>query len=71
MPGEAPTPMSEYASANGAYAWNLVPNYFDYLDVGVRINGDKVLAAVPDSTSTLGLFIGVALLGFVAQRLWT
>ena len=28
-------------------------------------------ASVPDATSTLGLFMGVALLGFVAQRLWT
>ena len=72
MPGTAPNPMGEYAQANGAYAWqNLGANYFDYLDVGVRIYGDKVLASVPDSTSTLGLFIGVVLLGFVAQRLWT
>ena len=54
------------------YAWNNnPPTTYDYFALGVRINGDKVLASVPDATSTLGLFMGVALLGFVAQRLWT
>lgn len=72
MPGTAPTPLSEYAYATAGNPWlDLGPDYFDYVDVGVRINGDLVTTSVPDSTSTLSLFIGVALLGFVAHRLWT
>jgi len=58
--------MSKYAAGvtGSPYAWFDTPS-----DFGVLIDGR--LASVPDSTSTLSLFMGVALLGFIAQRLWT
>jgi hypothetical protein len=72
MPGDAPSPMSEYAQGSGAYAWeDNGADFYDNLDVGVRINGDLVPASVPDSTPTLSLFVGVALLAFAAERLRT
>lgn len=76
MPGTAPNPLLHYAqgaSPNGwmdplDFVWKDDPFYFDYVDVGIRINGDRVSTSVPDSASTLGLFLGVALVGLVAQR---
>ena len=69
MPGVAPNPLSEYAFATSTGWVDQGPNINDHIGLGVRINGD--LVSVPDSTSTLSLLMGVALLGFVAQRLWT
>jgi hypothetical protein len=67
MPGTPLTPMVDYAISNeSTYDYN---NHGARFAVGVRITDD--VASVPDSTSTLSLFMGVALLGFVAQRLWT
>jgi len=63
--GGAPTPMVDYARGSGDYNWV----HTDGVNIAVHINGD--LVSVPDSTSTLSLFIGVAVLGFVAHRLWT
>jgi hypothetical protein len=65
MPGFAPHPLSNYANS-------LVENNHEWQGddtpgIGLRIN----YQAVPDSTPTLSLFMGVALLGFVAPRLWT
>ena len=68
MPEGVASPMTHYAAGvgNTPYAWFSTPS-----DFGVLIDGRLVNASVPDSTSTLSLFLGVALLGFVAQRLWT
>jgi len=65
MPGFAPNPLSEYANAlvELDYEWQGD----DTPGIGLRINYEPV----PDSTSTLSLFIGVALLGVVASRLLT
>ena len=65
MPGTAPNPLSNYASnlAELEHVWQDA----DTAGIGLRINYEPV----PDSTSTLSLGIGVALLGLVAQRLRT
>jgi hypothetical protein len=65
MPGFAPHPLSNYA--NSLVELDHVWQGDDTPGIGLRIN----YQAVPDSTSTLSLFMGVALLGFVAQRLGT
>ena len=65
--GLAPNPLVDYVQGFGDYSW--IDNGFNY-GISARITGDLV-AAVPDVTSTLSLCLGVALLGFAAQRLWT
>lgn len=70
MPGLAPNPLSNYASrhAETNFEWQDDEALgFASPDVGLRINYEPV----PDSTSTLSLFVGVAMLGLVAHRLWT
>ena len=68
MPGGVEFPMAKYAAGvtDTPYAW-----FNTNADFGVLIDGRQVNASVPDSSSTLSLFMGVALLAFVAQRLWT
>lgn len=80
MPGTAPSPLEEYAQgcsststtqcfsfASTVDGWYDVPaDSFDYLDVGVRINGE--LQAVPDSTTTFGLMLIVMLVGAFVLR---
>jgi len=66
MPGGVASPMTKYAAGVGDTPYAFVATNYK---VGVLIDGR--LASVPDSTSTLSLFMGVALLGLIAQRLWT
>jgi hypothetical protein len=60
MPGFAPNPLDEYAQASGDYEWlDLGANYFDNLDLGIRIE------AIPEPGTALLVMAG--LLG-LAQR---
>ena len=65
MPGTAPNPLSNYANnlAEVEHVWQDSDN----LGIGLRINYETV----PDSASTLSLFMGVALMGLITQRLRT
>jgi len=72
-PNSGPNPVIHYASGTDENGWLVnpdEPSYYDYLGVGVRIQGDLV-PTVPDSGSTLSLFVGVALVGLAAQRFWS
>jgi hypothetical protein len=66
MPGAVPNPMDSYAQASGGSPWLNIGADFG---VGVRIEGDLVPTSVPDSGSTLSLFLAVALAGVATQRL--
>ena len=80
LPGWTPTAVGEFLSWSGSSSVLIVDGQLrwsalqttgtPFVDFAVakQVGG---LVSVPDATSTLGLFIGVALLGFVAQRLWT
>jgi len=68
MPGTAPNPLTEYATGTGFpnfdYFWlPNAPNQRDNLALGVRINGDPVLAApVPEPGTLTMLSLGLLLL---------
>lgn len=66
MPGTAPNPLQEYALGNVNGWVDVSPDVYDFVAVGVRINGE--LLAVPDSTSTLQLMCMVGLVAIFALR---
>jgi hypothetical protein len=65
-PGKAPNPMSEYAQHSGGGWLDWGENYFDYLDVGVRIDATPP-AGLPTPGSLALLGAGLAVLA-VARR---
>jgi hypothetical protein len=65
MPGGVPVPLAGYAASTLGNPWISAGP----INVGVRINGDRVTTTVPDSASTLSLLMCVALFGLAAQRL--
>lgn len=68
-PGDAPSPLDEYAQASGGAWQNVGPNAFDYLDVGVRISGTpNVAAAVPEPATWLMMLVGFGAIGAALRR---
>ena len=74
MPGTAPNPMNEYAQGSlllGVPTWHdFGADNRDFLGVGMRVSGEKIIASVDDSTSTWSLLIGGALLLTAAHKRW-
>jgi len=65
-PGKAPNPMDEYAQHSGGGWLDWGPNYFDYLDVGVRIDATPA-TAVPAPATLFLLGAGLAGLGVMRR----
>jgi hypothetical protein len=68
MPGFAPNPLDVYVQGNGSYNWyNLGDDYFDYLGIGVRIDGTQA-NSVPDDGSILAVWVAAGILGIASRR---
>jgi PEP-CTERM motif len=64
-PGDAPNPLDEYAQHSSGSWLNNGQNYFDYLDVGIRIDATEG-NSVPEP-ATLAL-LGACLAGLAVSR---
>lgn len=65
MPGNAPNPLDEYAQFTNRSWLDEGPNYFDYLEVGIRINATP---DIPEPASLVLLASGLAGLGFAHRK---
>jgi hypothetical protein len=67
MPGYVPNPAAAYAQGKGEYGWEGSSLHaFDYLKVGVRIEGTPGEASVTESSTTIAL-LGLSLCGLAAM----
>lgn len=67
MPGNAPDPLDEYGQYSGQAWLDLGENYFDYLELGIRMDGTQV-QAVPEPAGLALTGFGLAALGFSRRR---
>lgn len=64
-PGGAPSPLGEYSQVISGVWQDLGPDFFDYLDVGIRISGTPVSisAPVPEPGTWAMMLLGFGFVG--------